>query len=39
MSRLCASLAILLIVAPLRAQDAPSYAKDVRPFLAKYCLE
>src|SRR2546430_15609705 len=39
MTRLCASLAILLVAAPLHAQDVPSYAKDVRPFLAKYCLE
>jgi WD40 repeat protein len=38
--RLAASTAaLLLLAAPLRAQDAPSYAKDVRPFLAKYCLE
>src|SRR2546423_4985701 len=38
--RVCATVAaILLPAAPLRAQESPSYAKDVRPFLAKYCLE
>jgi hypothetical protein len=24
---------------PVRAQESPSFAKQVRPFLAKYCLE
>ncbi len=31
--------AFLLHVAPLFAQQIPSYSRDIRPFLAKYCLE
>src|ERR1700687_4492697 len=32
-------LAVLVASQRLHAQSSPSYAKDVRPFLAKYCLE
>src|SRR4051812_36717865 len=40
MYRLHAVLVALFIAAtPLLAQPAPSYAKQVRPFLTKYCLE
>jgi WD40 repeat protein len=36
------SLAVLLILAaagPVPAQQAPSYARQIRPFLTRYCLE
>jgi WD40 repeat protein len=40
MTRVLLSLAAVLALAPaLPAQSPPSYAKQVRPFLAKYCLE
>src|SRR6516165_2637322 len=40
MSRILVSTAILLtLTQPLSAQEPVSYAKQVRPFLAKYCLE
>src|SRR5262249_22082754 len=40
LSRLAVPLTILLAAAcPLRAQDSPSFARDVRPVLAKYCME
>jgi hypothetical protein len=36
----CLSLALVSwTAAPLAAQEKASYARDVRPFLAKYCLE
>src|SRR5690242_8342309 len=43
-SRMCRCISwcffLLLIQAgPLSAQDPPSYAKDVVPFLKKYCVE
>ncbi len=34
-----AGFVIALLVDPLAAQQPPSYEKDVRPFLARYCLE
>jgi hypothetical protein len=34
-----ATIAILIATNILHAQTAPSYSKDIRPFLAKYCLE
>lgn len=34
-----AGLVLVVLGAQARTQQAPSYAKDVRPFLAKYCLE
>src|SRR5262245_15591471 len=34
-----AGLIVLGTVSPLHAQQSPSYARDVRPFLAKYCIE
>src|SRR5690242_7273409 len=34
-----AAAALFVVGGQLVAQQAPSYAKDVRPFLAKYCLE
>ncbi len=36
---LLTTLVLLLSLTPARAQQAPSYARQVRPFLAKYCLE
>jgi len=33
------ALALGCLATPAPAQDKPSYAKHVRPFLAKYCLE
>src|SRR3954449_5185333 len=40
MNRLLLSFAGLFAIAGIgQAQDAPSYARHVRPFLAKYCLE
>ena len=40
MSRLISLFMVVLILAPtLTAQTAPSYSKDIRPFLTKYCLE
>src|SRR5262245_61722894 len=32
-------LALLAVVAPLAAQQPPSYTRHVKPFLAKYCVE
>jgi WD40 repeat protein len=34
-----ASLVTLGLVAPLHAAEGPSFARQVRPFLARYCLE
>src|SRR5436309_9951216 len=40
MIRVFLAAALLLALVPaLRAQQPPSYAKHVRPFLTKYCLE
>src|SRR5947209_12019657 len=40
MNRVILSTIVLLTLVPtLAAQSQPSYAKQVRPFLAKYCLE
>jgi WD40 repeat protein len=36
---LLAGLALLVLAGPLAAQQPPSYARQVKPFLAKYCLE
>jgi hypothetical protein len=36
---LLAGLALVLAAAPAGAQQAPSYVKQVKPFLAKYCVE
>jgi hypothetical protein len=36
---LLATLLVITLAVPAPAQQSPSYAKDVRPFLAKYCLE
>src|SRR5436309_9564888 len=36
---LFAGLALCLTAAPLAAQQAPSYAKQIQPFFARYCLE
>jgi len=32
-------LALLLLAVPVAAQQSPSYVKQVKPFLAKYCVE
>ena len=32
-------LALLLLTPPILAQEAPSYARQVRPFFARYCVE
>src|SRR4051812_42879230 len=38
--RLSLALVVPLVAAlPVRAQQPPSYARHVRPFLAKYCVE
>src|SRR5947209_7312708 len=40
MDRLFPAIVAFAFLAPsLQAQQAPSYAKQVRPFLTKYCLE
>src|SRR5260370_5231763 len=39
MFRLIAVLASFLIGAPSLLAQAPSYSKDIRPLLSKYCLE
>src|SRR5689334_6312867 len=39
MRRLLLLAALLYPANALQAQEAPSYGKHVRPFLAKYCLE
>src|SRR5690348_15162855 len=36
---LFAGLALCVTAAPLAAQQAPSYAKQIQPFFARYCLE
>jgi WD40 repeat protein len=36
---LASLVALPFLTAALQAQESPSYAKDVRPFLGKYCLE
>ena len=36
---LFAVLVLGTTVAPLAADEPPSYAKQVRPFIARYCLE
>src|SRR5436190_24142811 len=36
---LLAAIVATLVGAPTSAQDKVSYAKQVRPFLAKYCVE
>src|SRR6267143_1621978 len=33
------TVAVAFLATPMFAQEKPSYAKHVRPFLAKYCLE
>src|SRR5436190_15633576 len=39
MKRLCILGLTLILPRVATAQESPSYAKHVRPFLAKYCLE
>src|SRR5262245_58540584 len=39
MARLVSTLTTLLVLIPSASAQAPSYSKDIRPFLAKYCLE
>ena len=39
MSRYILACAISLIASQLAPAQSPSYSKDIRPFLAKYCLE
>jgi WD40 repeat protein len=34
-----AVLSLLVMTAPLAAEEPPSYAKQIRPFLVRYCLE